>query len=157
MRALKSLLLFSLSSFFLALAWVIVDARLGASRSARADFNATGGVVGIVAAEYPHSYNGWVLLGDGRVLEFGNLGNGSDMGFRPDTFTVPAPPMPVPISDIKLWSYGSLVTNSDEVWVLSSWQGPGWTWVNLGTPPGLPVPGAASSMGDLKGRFSPKR
>jgi hypothetical protein len=59
---------------------------------------------------------------------------------------------PVPVSEIKLWSYYTVVTNDDTVWAHH-----GGPWEQCGPWPGGPVPTSPDTWGGVKGKYEGKK
>lgn len=111
------------------------------------DHNA-GGIVGLRVNWEPSrgyaGWNGYLLMADGQVLAYS--GNPTGEPFSASNLD----PIPVPVSEIKIWGWRTLVTTSNEIWVVPPNE---TSWVSIGTPPELPVSSDGSSVGELKGRY----
>jgi len=61
---------------------------------------------------------------------------------------------PVPVSEIKLWSYYTIVTNDDSVWEL---RGGDSVWEQCGPWPGGPIPTSPNTWGGVKSKYDGKK
>ena len=58
--------------------------------------------------------------------------------------------LPVPVSDVKLWSAGTLITQDNVAWRVSD---DSYQWVSCGPWPGGPVPTSPNTCGGVKGKY----
>ena len=62
--------------------------------------------------------------------------------------------LPVPVSQIKLWSAGTLITQDNVAWRVSD---DSYLWVNCGPWTGGPVPTSPTTWGGVKGKYEGKK
>jgi hypothetical protein len=87
----------------------------------------------------------------GQVLEI--VVDHTGTGWFPASERTNYPPLPVPVSQVKLWSAGVLVTEDNSAWRVDSIS---HQWVNCGPWPGGAVPTSPTAWGGVKGKYDAK-
>lgn len=98
-----------------------------------------------IAAVYWSSFSCYVLRTNGELWSFS-----FQTGWEQQSGDL-ASPLPVPLAEIADWELYALVTQAGERWILRG-MAPGG-WAQLPPPPFAPVPGAARSLGNVKGTY----
>ena len=123
--------------------------------TSRADFENSGGIVGLFvdwdSTQGLDGFSGKVLTREGLVYSYAPACGGGDLISGPLTID----PLPISLSEIKLWGYRTIVSTADEIWVFQPGGSPcnQSFWKNLGSPPGTPVATESTSTSQLKSKF----
>jgi hypothetical protein len=117
---------------------LVVAFHLGARHgSASIVDHSTTGIVAAYADEYDDWC--WVLMDSGDVWRWNTISG----WLHSTNYTVP-----VPVSEIKFWSFGIFVTTDNELW-----RGEGGVWQNIGSPPAGPTLTQPTTWSRIKAGF----